>query len=153
METQPEEPERQPATAADFKAVMQAITTLTNEVDHIQANVEFIQKDFDSFRGWVTEVEQRVSQTKDTVRDYGADLHTLKTRIKALEVRAEDAENRNRRNNLRILGLPEGAEGAEGADPTTFAEHLLQQLLPSAHFSPFFTVERAHRIPSTRGPQ
>lgn len=40
-----------PATVADFKAVMQAITTLTDKVDHIQANVEFIRKDFDTFHG------------------------------------------------------------------------------------------------------
>lgn len=98
----------------------------------------------------MSEVEQRVSQTEDTVRDHVADLHTLKTKVKVLEARAEDAENRNRRNNLRIIGLP---EGAEGSNATTFTMRLLQQLFPSARFSPFFTVERAHRIPSTRGPQ
>lgn len=130
MENQAEDPERLPATAADFKVVMQAI--------------------IDSFRGRMNEVKQRVSQPEDTVCDQGADLHTLKTKLKALETRTEDAENRNRRNNLRVLGLP---EGAEGTDPTAFSERLLQQLLPSARFSPFFTVERAHRIPSTRGPQ
>lgn len=144
------EPERPPDLAADFKAVMQAITSLTEKVDHIQTHVEFIRKDFDTLRGRMHEVEQRVSQNEDTVRDHGADLHVLKTKVKVLEARAEDAENRNRRNNLRILGLP---EGAEGMDPTAFAEHLLQQLLPSARFSPFFTVERAHRIPFTKVPQ
>lgn len=84
------------------------------------------------------------------VRDQGADIHVLNTKVKVLEARAKDAENLNRRNNLRVLGL---TEGAEGTDPTAFAERLLQQLLPSACFSPFFMVERAHRIPSTRGPQ
>lgn len=135
MENQAKDPEWLPAMAADFKVVMQAITALTDKVDHIQANVEFIRKVFDTFCGWMTEVEQSVSQTEDTVHDHGADLHTLKTKVKVLEARAEDAENRNRRSNLCILDLPEGAEGGEGADPTTFAERLLQQLHPSARFS------------------
>lgn len=69
--------------------------------------------------------------------------------VRALEHRAEDAENRNRRNNLRIIGLP---ERAEDPDPTAFTERLLRQLLPQASFSPYFTVERAHRMPAVRGP-
>lgn len=69
--------------------------------------------------------------------------------MKALEYRAEDAENRNRRNNLRIVGLP---EGAEGGDPTSFIEGLLRDLLPEARWSSYFTVERAHRIPPKPGP-
>lgn len=64
---------------------------------------------------------------------------------KSLEFKAEDVENRNRRNNLQIIGV---REGTEGQDPVGFAE----QLLPQAPFSPYFTVERAHKIPSTRGP-
>lgn len=35
----------------------------------------------------MNEVEQRVSQIEDMVRDNGADLHTLKTKVKALEAR------------------------------------------------------------------
>lgn len=66
----------------------------------------FIRKDLDSFRGLVTEVKQRASQTEDMVRDHDADLCTLKAKVKALEAWAEDVKNRNRRNNLRILGLP-----------------------------------------------
>lgn len=132
MENQAEDPDRLPATAADFKAVLQAITALTGKVD--QANVEFIRKDFDAFRGRMTELEQRISRPHDHVPCLLPDIHTLKARVKTLESRAEHAENHNRRNNLRILGLP---EGVEGADPTAFAERLLQQLLP---LSTFFSI-------------
>lgn len=68
----------------------------------------------------------------------------LKVKVKHLEARAEDAKNRNRRNNL---GLP---EGAEGNDPISFMESLLHTLLPQASFSPQFAVERAHGIPRQR---
>lgn len=133
MVTQTEKPYQVPATAADFKADMQAITTLNDKVDLIQTNVTFIRKDLDSFCAAVTEVKQRVSQTKETVHDHDTDFHTLKIRVKALEARAEDAKNRNRRNNLRIQVLPAGAENTNAIG---FAECLLQQLLPS-FFSTF----------------
>lgn len=63
----------------------------------------------DAFRGHVVEPEQRLFASEDVQREHATDLHTLKIRGKHLESQAEDVENRKRRNNLCILGLPEGA--------------------------------------------
>lgn len=139
--------------SAAFNALMLAITTcqatLTTKIDHVQTETAPIRRDMDRFRDRVTEAERRVSEIEDTQRDHHAYIQALKLKVKHLENRAEDAENRNRRSNLRILGLP---EGAEGADPVTFMEGLLPTLLPRATFSPHFSIERAHRMPVTRGP-
>lgn len=67
-----------------------------------------------------------------------------------LEHRAEDSENRCRKNNNRIVGL---VEDVEGKNSTVFAEELLRSLLPVAHLSPYFMVERVHRLPPQPGPQ
>lgn len=87
---------------------------------------------------------------KDSVADHSTSIRALQTKVRALEYRAEDAENRSRRNNLCIVGLP---EGVEGRDPTVFTEELLRSLLPAARLSPYFTVERAHRVPPRPGPE
>lgn len=102
----------------------------------------------DCFRSRLAETELRVGEAEDTLQSHGVSLHTLQTKMKTLEVRAEDAENRNRRNNLRIVGLP---KGMEGMDLTSFTEHLLCALLPGACFSYFFVVYRAHRMPANQG--
>lgn len=137
----------------DFAALMAAITScqtaLTTKIDYVQSDIGLIRRDLDSFRARITTVEQRVSDVEDRQRDQGADIHTLKVKVRHLEAKAEDMENRNRRNNLRILGLP---EGEEGNNPVSFTEALLAKLLPQAQFSPFFSVERAHRMPPVRGP-
>lgn len=57
-----------------------------------------------------------------------------------------DMENRLRRNNLRVVGLPERAEGAK---PAEFAEGFLALLLGLTDLPLMFVVERAHRIPTT----
>lgn len=143
--------------SAAFDALMLAITTcqatLTTKIDHVQTETALIRRDMDKFRDRVTEAERRVSDVEDTQREHHADIQALKLKVKHLENRAEDAENRNRRSNLRILGLPEGADPvAEGADPVALIEGLLPKLLPRAAFSPHFSIERAHRMPATRGP-
>lgn len=131
-------------------AIITCQSTLTVKIDHVKTEATLIHRDMDRFRERVTEVERRVSSMEDTQRDHHADLQILKSKVKVLEARAEDAKNRNRRNNLWVLGLP---EGAEGSDPVTSMEQLLPSLLPKGRFSPHFSIKRAYRMPAIRGPQ
>lgn len=155
MASQMEDSEPALLGQSKFDGLMQAITgcqsslsTLTTKIDTVQLEVSRIRQEFDKIRQRVTETERRLGITEDLVCDHTASLHTLQVRVRSLESRAEDAENRNRRNNLRIVGLP---EGAEGPDPAAYTERLLHTLFSQVTFSSFFAVERAHRMPSQRG--
>lgn len=153
MASQTEDPDPGLREQSNFTALMQAITTfqttLTGKIKGVQLHISLMRRDMDVFCSWFTETERRVGEVEDTLQTYGVSLCTLQTEMKSLEACAEDAENRNRRNNLRIVGLP---EGMEGKDTTTFTEHLLCTLLPDARFSDFFVVERARRMPTTAPP-
>lgn len=86
----------------------------------------------------MNEADQRVGDSGESLnRTTVPPIHTLQ--VKALESWAEDSENRSRRNNLRMIGLPEGAGT------------LLRTILPQAPFCPHFVVERAYRMPPVRG--
>lgn len=106
-----------------------------------------MRQDVDKLRSRVTKMEQHGSHTEDTVTEHSSALRTLQTELKALEYKADDAENRNRRNHHRIVGL---AKGVAGTNPTV--EDLLRTLLPNVHFSPYYTIERAHCILPRPGP-
>lgn len=67
----------------------------------------------------------------------------------ALQDRAINTESRLRRNNIRIVGLP---ERAEGDNPMDFSENLLTDIVGLINWSPTFVIERAHRI-SFRSPK
>lgn len=114
MASQMEENGQDPAMLeqSNFTALMQAITdcksTLTGKIDSLQLELALIRKDVDTVQSRITTVEHRVSDTEDMLHDHAASLHTLKAKVKCLESCTEDTENRNRRNNLRIMGLPEG---------------------------------------------
>lgn len=123
---------RPPLLADVMAAIATCQSTLTPKIEAVQMDVGLIRKDMD---------KQRIGNTEDAVTEHGAALRTLQTKVKALEYRAEDMENRNQRNNLRIVGLP---EGAEGNNPKCFVEDMLRNLLPDARMSPHYAVERAH---------
>lgn len=152
MVSQMEMEEQSDVQRLGFQEVMAAIalcqTALTNKIEAVQLDVSLIRQDFDKLRARVSDAEQRVRLTEDTVTEHTASICTLQMKVRALEYKVDNAENRNRRNNLHIVGMP---EGAEGKNPTVFVEELLRGLLPAAQFSPYFTVECAHRIPPVPG--
>lgn len=62
--------------------------------------------------------------------------------------KSDNAENRLRRNNISVLGLPEGAKGENPAD---FAETFFKSILALTEVSQTYVVERAHRVPTGKG--
>lgn len=61
----------------------------------------------------------------------------------ALAWKIDDLENRSRRSNLRLLGLP---EKSEGNDACTFLENWLPEALDMEPLRKPLAIERAHRI-------
>lgn len=82
---------------------------------------------------------------EDASHSQGTQLTELQELVRSLQHRADDAEDRQRRNNVRVVGLPEGAEGDKTA---MFAEQFFKQILQLADLPPTYVVERAHRVPT-----
>lgn len=143
--------ERADSPQPGFQEIMAAIAicqaTLTNKIRAVQLNVGLVRQDLDKTRLRRSVTEQLISQMEDTVVEHALFISTLQSKVQALEYKVDGAENRNRRKNLRTVGLP---EGVEDKNPTIFVEELLRSLF-AAQYSPYFTVERAHRISPAHG--
>lgn len=116
------------------------------KIDHLASDISLVRHDMDKFRSRFAEAESRISQLEDDTRADSRNLRALQLQVKALQEKSVDTENRMRRNNLRIIGLPEKIEGNK---PAEFAESFLISLLDLPAMPPTFVVERAHRIPPT----
>lgn len=88
----------------------------------------------------LSSVEQYLGHTEDMVAEHTTALCFLQTKVRALENKAEDAENCNHRNNLCIMGL---AESAEGPKPMIFVEELFRNCYLQPNFHPT-TLWRHH---------
>uniref|UniRef100_A0A3B1KGD5 L1 transposable element RRM domain-containing protein n=1 Tax=Astyanax mexicanus TaxID=7994 RepID=A0A3B1KGD5_ASTMX len=62
--------------------------------------------------------------------------------LSSREKKLADLEDRSRRNNVRLVGLP---EGTEGSDPTGFNQKAIKEWFPTLANSEM-EVERAHRV-------
>ena len=91
-----------------------------------------------------TILEERLSTVEDDLFPLRQEISGLKKQMDMQGAKIDDLENRSRRNNVRIIGIP---ERSEGANPIEFLEGWLRETFGATTFSPFFGIKRAHRVP------
>lgn len=69
--------------------------------------------------------------------------NTLQTENTSLKLKLDDLENRSRRQNLRIIGIP---EGSEGQSPVAFMSSFFTELFGDGAFKRPLEIDRAHRV-------
>lgn len=120
------------------------------------------------FKTAVSTLEAKLDQIQTTVTDHASKIASLETnansqdeRTKALEAtcamltesnaklyaKVVDLESRSRRNNIRIIGLPESIEGPR---PSVFFSELLAEVFGDGVLESPPECDRAHRSLSDR---
>lgn len=90
----------------------------------------------------IGEVENRLCFLEDEHERRKANPAATADEVAVLQQKLDDIENRERRNNLRFVGFPEGCEDKD-------AVHFLEETIPkifNLDFPKGLEIERAHRI-------
>lgn len=121
-----------------MELLLEEIRSLKPFMEDASAKLQFLTDRWSQLDERLVVVEQSVSSFQET----DSKVHNLQSQVSSLRRQVEDLENRNRRNNLRIYGLP---ENTEGADPLSFFRSFLPKLL-SIPSEPALNIQRAHRL-------
>lgn len=127
------------------QACNNSLLSLTNQMSELKGDIATMRHENQKICERTTAVETRVGELEDSIPIIKKDIHLIKTQIRDQTQRMEGMENRQRRNNVRILGLP---EQEEGQSPVIFFEKWLLDIFGVEGFSKTFAIERAHRITS-----
>ncbi|MGH0168927.1 UNVERIFIED_CONTAM: hypothetical protein FKN15_063718 [Acipenser sinensis] len=118
------------------------VKAIRNDMDLIRSRLQQVEKEVSTLtssiqtHGKCTDILQAAQrQNRDSIKDAKADITRLQARL-------EELEDRNRRSNLRLVGLPE----EEGDDPISFLQHNLPLWFPSLPSKGVIEIERANRI-------
>ena len=122
---------------------------LETKMGEVTEGLNILRADHNKLKDRVAQTERNLGELTPKITETHSGIQDLTDRIRYLEGRAEDSEGRARRNNLRIVGMP---EGEEGTNPLTYLESWLKSLMPEGPLTPFFSIERAHRVPGRRPP-
>lgn len=72
-----------------------------------RADITAMKEDFTGLRGTVADMEQSLSGCTDDITSLRSQVENMAKEMVKLENKCEDLESRSRRNNIRILGVPE----------------------------------------------
>ncbi|KAJ1151473.1 hypothetical protein NDU88_004253 [Pleurodeles waltl] len=119
--------------------------TLSQEIWKVPSELSHLRSDHHKLVDRVTTTETSLEELQPVYRALRAQVTGLSERAQVLERRAEAAEGHSRHNNIRFVGMP---EGVEGTDAVVYLETWLRTIMTGRPLTPFFALERAHRVPN-----
>ena len=127
----------------------QTLGELCDQMKGVKVELSLVRQELQKTNERITEAEGRISQIEDDLYPVKQVVKTMEEQMSKFEEKLDEMENRNRRDNVRLVGLP---EKSEGTNPTEFLESWFSKLFGKDSFSPQFSIERAHRVPTKLPP-
>ncbi len=121
------------------------IPALRELCEDIQATNKYVKELREEFEAIATETKQtrdHVDSVQAAAREDRRTVTDLKNQLERLTEKMMDVEDRCRRNNVRLVGLPEGMEGPDAAG---FLRVNLSKWIPSLRGRDI-EIDRAHRV-------
>lgn len=94
----------------------------------------------------VHHVEQKMGDFSGAHNDLVDAHNALEDEVAALSAKVADIEDRNRRNNVKIRGVP---ESVSPSDLSSYVQQLIKAVLPSTTTHDLI-IDRAHRLPKPK---
>ncbi|KAL6461401.1 hypothetical protein MHYP_G00295450 [Metynnis hypsauchen] len=108
---------------------------LRSSISSLKSSLHALERNLEDTGNSLTEVDSRVTTLENTCSALVKENVTIRAKL-------DDLENRARRNNIQVIGVPEGLEGPR---PTSFMESLLLDVFGSDSFTKPPAIDCAHR--------
>ncbi len=119
-----------------------ALHELREDIQATNKSVKELREEFEAIATETKQTRDRVDSVQTAAREDRRTVTDLKNQLERLTEKMTDMENRCRRNNVRLVGLPEGAEGPDAAG---FLRVNLSKWIPSLRGRDI-EIDRAHCV-------
>lgn len=127
------------ALAEHKTALLADIHTGFNRID---GRLDALQQSLDNHDARLTSLEDHAGSLEDRFGRLEASCLKLQADNDKLRAKVTDLEGRNRRSNLRLVGVPESLEGSQ---PSKFFAQMLQDVFGRELLPTLPELDRAHR--------
>ena len=121
--------------------------SLEHKIETVIIDVNLLRADQQKIADRVKSTETQILDIQPTVESNTTQLQEIRDKIKQMEKRVEELEGRDRRSNIRVIGM---TEGMEGTNMIRYLDDWIRREVAGEELSPFFAFERAHRVPGRR---
>ncbi len=119
-----------------------ALHELREDIQATNKSVKELREEFEAIATETKQTRDRVDSVQAAARVDKRTVTDLKDQLERLTEKMTDMEDRCRRNNVRLVGLPEGMEGPDAAG---FLRANLSKCIPSLRGRDI-EIDRAHRV-------
>lgn len=116
---------------------------LEDALSPVNATMEQIMSSYELHDERIREVEDGLNDYSDRLVSAEAAIAALQSENAFLKGKLDDLENRSRRSNLRVVGIP---ENLEGSDPVKFMTEFFDEVLGTDFFPRPLVLSRGHRV-------
>ncbi len=117
-----------------------ALRELREDTQATNKSVKELREELEAIATTAKQTRDRVDSVQAAAREDRRTVTDLRNQLERLTEKMTDIEDRSRRNNVRLVGLPEGAEGSNAAG---FLRVNLSKWIPSLKGR---DIDRAHRV-------
>ncbi len=119
-----------------------ALRELHEDIQATNKSVKELREKLEAIATAAKQTRDRVDSVQADAREDRRTVTDLRNQLERLTEKMTDMEDRSRRNNVRLMGLPEGAEGSNAAG---FLRVNLSKWIPSLKGHDI-EIDRAHRV-------
>ncbi len=119
-----------------------ALRELREDIQATNKSVKELREEFEAIATATKQTRDRVDSVQAAAHEDRRTVTDLRNQLERLTEKMTDMEDRCRRNNVRLVGLPEGAEGPNAAG---FLRANLSKWIPSLRGRDI-EIDRAHRV-------
>ncbi len=119
-----------------------ALRELREDIQVTNKSVKELREEFEAIATETKQTRDRVDSVQAAAREDRRTVTDLKDQLERLTEKMTDVEDRCRRNNVRLVGLPEGTEGPDAAG---FLRVNLSKWIPSLRGRDI-EIDRVHRV-------
>lgn len=127
----------EPILSQIMEAIQHSHASFTMQIDSVKMELSFLKQGVHNIKHWVSNAEQQISELEDSMQPLDHQMTELKHHSIAASEKLNYLEDCLRRNNLQLLGFPEGTEGKR---PKSFMEKWLTDTFGTANVSFMFAI-------------
>nr|KAF6369203.1 hypothetical protein mMyoMyo1_010585 [Myotis myotis] len=119
--------------------------------EEMKNDITAIKNSIESINSRLEEAEDRISELEDKVEKNTQTEQLLEKKIKKQEESLRELWNNAKRNNILIIGVPEGEETEQGIE--NLFEKIVTENFPDIGRKKLTQIQEAHRVPNKMNPK
>ena len=124
---------------------------LKNEQTEMNNTITEMKNTLEGINSRITETEEQISDLEDRMVEFTAMEQNKEKRMKRNEESIRDRWDNIKRNNIRIIGVPEGEEREKG--PEKIFEEIIVENFPNMGMEIATQVQEVQRVPYRINPR